>query len=93
MPYWKSTIYFSEEEGDFCIEKNILKKIRITSILKEREFLKDLKRLKIPHPLRKYLPIFAMDLEILWIPGFYKKDLETKNKIYMRWCYGIKKNT
>ncbi len=93
LPSWKSTIYFSEEEGDFCIEKNILKKIRITSILKEREFLKDLKRLKIPHPLRKYLPIFAMDLEILWIPGFYKKDLETKNKIYMRWCYGIKKNT
>lgn len=93
LPGWKSTLVFSKKEGEICLEEDMIENIRITSLYYENNFKNDLKKLKIPYPLRKYLPIFAYGNKILWIPGFYKGNLDLKNKIYLRWNYEPKKNT
>lgn len=79
-------------EGDFSFVYKDMENLKITSLYYERGLKKELKKLKIPFPLRNYLPVFTMGNKIMWIPGFYKVDSSSKNKIYMRWNYEFSKN-
>lgn len=91
---WGSFIFFSKKgrDGDFGVEEVDMERIKLTSLFYDRDLKKEIKKLKIPHPLRNYLPVFAVGNKILWIPGFYKVDSSSKNKIYMRWNYEFSKN-
>lgn len=92
---WRSSVFFlkKRKEGDFAIEESVMKKVKITSLIYDKELKKELKKLKIPYPLRNYLPIFALGNKILWIPGFYKIDFSLKNNLFMRWNYEFSKNS
>lgn len=91
---WRSSIYFSKKAQDFLIEEDMISKLKLTSIAHNKNFKRDLKNLKIPYPLRNYLPIVAIGNKIIWIPGFYKEEFSNiKNKIFMRWNYEVNKNT
>lgn len=91
---WRSSIYFSKKAGDFLVEEDMISKLKLTSIIHNKNFKKDLKKLKIPYPLKNYLPIISIGNKIIWIPGFYKEEFSyAKNKIFMRWNYEVNKNT
>lgn len=79
-------------EGDFSLGYKDMENLKLTSLYYERGLKKELKKLKVPYPLRNYLPIFTMGNKIMWIPGFYKVDSSSINKIYMRWNYELIKN-
>lgn len=80
-------------EGDFSLGYKDMENLKLTSLYYERGLKKELKKLKIPYPLRNYLPVFTMGNKIMWIPGFYKVDSSSKNKIYVRWNYEFSKDT
>ena len=91
---WRSSINFSKKTGDFLIEEDMISKLKLTSIAHNKNFKKDIKNLKLPYPLRDYLPIISIGNKIIWIPGFYKEEFSNpKNKIFMRWNYEVNKNT
>ncbi len=86
---WRSSIIFSKnpKDGNFCIEEKFVEKVKLSTLAYDKDFKKKLKDLKIPYPLRNYLPIFSLENKIIWIPGFFMENIQAKNKLYMRWKY------
>ena len=91
---WGSSLILSKKikENSFGMEEKFLKKIKLTGMSYDKGFKKKMKQLKIPYPLRKYLPVFSIGNKIVWIPDFYMENIQGKNNIFMRWKYEFNKN-